>query len=47
VEDKAKFDAQLEAPMPGRTRRASVTTLRHETDSLRSLAAWSSTVQGG
>jgi hypothetical protein len=47
VEDKAKFDAQLEAPIPGRVRRASVTSLRSETDGLRSLAAWSSTVQGG
>lgn len=47
MEDKAKFDAQLEAPIPGRRQRASVTSLRRETDGLRSLAAWSSAVQGG
>ena len=47
VEDKAKFDAQLEAPIPGRVRRASVTSLRQETNDLRGLATWASSVQGG
>ena len=47
MEDRAKFDAQLEAPIPGRNRVASVTALRSETDSLRNLASWASTVQGG
>lgn len=47
MEDKAKFDAQLEAPIPGRAVRASVTTLRRETDDLRALSSWASNVQGG
>jgi hypothetical protein len=47
--DKAKFDALLEAPIPGYTaRRAPDPQVRAaETDSLKAMAQWASGVQAG
>jgi hypothetical protein len=49
VEDRAKFDAALERPLPGRPTSSDTgsVALHQETDSLRAMGAWASQVQGG
>jgi hypothetical protein len=49
VEDRAKFDALLSAPLPGRERTARVSpeTQVAETRDLMSMAQWAAAVQGG
>lgn len=49
VEDRAKFDAQLTAPLPGQRRPAQVSaeTRASETRDLMAMAQWATAVQGG
>ena len=49
VEDRAKFDALLSAPLPGQERTTVVSpeTAAAETRDLMSMAQWARAVQGG